>query len=325
MSRTRIILDVDTGVDDAMAILYALGRPGIELEACTTVFGNTEVENATANTLALLHLCGHGDIPVAQGVGRSLLRPYVNRTRHIHGDTGSGNINLPVPPTRAVKEHAVDLIIRMAHENPGEITLVPVSPLTNIGLAFAKDPSIAKLFKDVVIMGSNVGLNPEFAGIMGVKSRLVDANIHNDPEAASIVMNSGANITLVGVDVTGMVRLNRDRMNWITENGDQPAKTLVEIIEFYYNFYLDNDKHRASHLPRGAGMHDPMAVAVAEDPTLATMEAIRGDIELQGEFTRGQLVADRRPIPGQEPNVRICSDFKVDEFLNRFCEAVAKV
>lgn len=320
--KTRIILDVDTGVDDAMAIMYALGRPNIELEACTTVFGNTEVENATANTLALLHLCGRGDIPVAEGAGRPLMHPYVKSAGHIHGENGLGGVVLPPPPNRAVDEHAIDLIIRMAHENPGELSLLPVSPLTNIALAFSKDPSVAKLYKQVVIMGSNLG---GFPGVLGPKSTQVDANFHNDAEAASIVMNSGANIILVGVDVTGKVRLNRSHMERMTNEGGQPAKTMVDIIEFYYNFYMSIDRHRPEHLPRGAGMHDPMAVAIAEDPSLATMESIKAHIEVHGEYTRGQLIPDRRPIEGNTPNVRVCTDIKGEEFMDRFCEAVAKV
>lgn len=321
MSKTRIILDVDTGVDDSMAIMYALGRPDIELEACTTVYGNTEVENATANTLALLHECGRGDIPVAQGVGRPLMRPFVKWAAQVHGENGIGGVMLPTPPNRAVKEHAVDLIIRMAHENPGELSLLPVSPLTNIALAFSQDPSIAKLYKQVVIMGSNL----TFPGVMGVKSRMVDANFYNDPEAAQIVLKSGANIILVGVDVTGRVRLDRANLDHIAAEGRRPAKTLVDIIEFYYNFYMGVDQHRPAHLPRGAGMHDPMAVAIAEDPSLARMEALHADVELQGEWTRGQLVPDRRPIAGQKPNVRICTEFAGDEFINRFRTAVTSI
>lgn len=318
MSKTRVILDVDTGVDDAMAILYALGRPGIQLEACTTVYGNTEVENSTTNTLALLDICGRGDIPVAEGVGRPLLKPFVKWAGHVHGENGIGGVVLPPAPNSAVKEHAIDLLIRMAHENPGEITLLPVSPLTNIALAFSKDPSIAKLFKEVVIMGSNLTL----AGVMGVKSRRVDANFYNDPEAASIVMNSGANIVLVGVDVTNQVRLDRARIDRIASEGGRPAKTMMEIIEFYYNFYVSNDAHRPKHMPRGAGMHDPMAVAVAEDPGLAKMQSLRADIELSGEWTRGQLVAEHRPLPNLQPNVRVCTEFAGEEFLDRFSEAL---
>lgn len=316
--QTRIILDVDTGIDDAMAIYYALGRPNITLEACTTVFGNTEVENATANTLALLDICGHGDVPVAQGVGRSLLHPFADNAAHVHGKNGVGEIVLAEPPNRAVDEHAVDLIIRLAHENPGEITLCPVSPLTNIALAFAKDPTVAKKFREVVIMGSNLN----YPGIPSFKSPWADPNFYNDPEAASIVINSGANIVLVGLDVTMHTRLTRERMNRIATDGGRPAKTMMEIAEFYYDFYVayqekDDDSH-----PRGCGMHDPLAVAVAEDPSLVKMESFKGDIELIGEFTRGQLIPDRRPIEGRIPNVRVCTHVDRDKFLDRFCNAI---
>ena len=316
--QTRVILDVDTGVDDAMAICYALGRPNITLEACTTVYGNTEVEKATANTLALLDICGHGDVPVAQGAGRSLLRPFVKWAGHVHGENGIGEVILAEPPNQATDEHAADLIIRMAHENPGEITLCPVSPLTNIALAFAKDPTVAKKFREVVIMGSTLN----HPGVGSVKSPWADANFHNDPEAASMVINSGANIVLVGMDVTMQARLSRERMNWIVKDGGYPAKTLMEIAEFYYNFYVVEQAKLADGRPLGCGMHDPLAVAVAEDPSLVEMEAFKADIELIGEWTRGQLIADLRPIDEHKPNVRICTHVDVDKFLDRFCKAI---
>ena len=316
--QTRIILDVDTGVDDAMAIYYALGRPNITLEACTTVFGNTEVENATRNTLALLDIAGHSDVPVAQGVGRSLLKPFIKTAGHVHGENGVGEVVLPEPANKAVAEHAVDLIIRMAHENPGEITLCPVSPLTNIALAFAKDPTVAKKFREVVIMGSTLN----HPGNRGAKSPWVDANFYNDPEAASIVVNSGANIVLVGMDVTMQTRLTREHMNRIIQEGGIPAKTMMEIAEFYYNFYIVAQAKLNDGRPLGCGMHDPLAVAVAEDPSLVEMEALKGDIELIGEWTRGQLIADRRPIDEHIPNVRACTDVDVDAFLDRFCQAI---
>ena len=316
--QTRIILDVDTGVDDAMAIYYALGRPNITLEACTTVFGNTEVEKSTANTLALLDISGHGDIPVAEGVGRSLIRPFIKTAGHVHGENGIGEVVLAEPPNKAVDEHAVDLIIRMAHENPGEITLCPVSPLTNIALAFAKDPTIAKKFREVVIMGSTLN----HPGVGGAKSPWVDANFYNDPEAASIVMNSGANIVLVGMDVTMQTRLTREHMNRISNEGGVPAKTMMEIAEFYYNFYIGEQKKLNDGRPLGCGMHDPLAVAVAEDPSLVEMVSVKGDIELIGEWTRGQLIVDGRSIDGHTPNARACTHVDVDEFLDRFCKAL---
>src|SRR5579862_6674224 len=117
----RMILDVDTGIDDAMAILYALNRPGIRLEALTTTFGNTDVDTATVNTLRILELVGRPNIPVARGLGRSLMKPFVKGAEHVHGRDGLGGVALPSPKATPIAEHASDLIIRMARESPGEI------------------------------------------------------------------------------------------------------------------------------------------------------------------------------------------------------------
>jgi purine nucleosidase len=152
----RMIIDVDTGIDDAMAIFYAVRRPGIKLEALTTTFGNTDTALATTNTLRMLELLGRPEIPVAKGVARSLVDPYVRRADHVHGSNAIGDVELPEPKIRATDEHASDLIIRMAKENPGEITLCPVGPVTNVALALAKAPEIARLVRKVVIMGSTI-------------------------------------------------------------------------------------------------------------------------------------------------------------------------
>jgi purine nucleosidase len=137
-----MIIDVDPGIDDAMAIFYAVRRPSIKLEALTTTFGNTDTAIATGNTLRLLELLGRPDIPVAKGVERSFIQPYVRRADHVHGSNAIGDIELTEPKARPTNEHASDLIIRMAKESPGEITLCPVGPVTNLALAIAKAPEI---------------------------------------------------------------------------------------------------------------------------------------------------------------------------------------
>jgi purine nucleosidase len=134
-SPCRMIIDVDPGIDDAMAIFYAVRRPGIKLEALTTTFGNTDTAIATDNALRVLELLGRADIPVAQGVGRSFIHPYVRRADHVHGSNAIGDVELPQAAARATGEHASDLIIRMAKESPCEITLCPVGPVTNLALA----------------------------------------------------------------------------------------------------------------------------------------------------------------------------------------------
>lgn len=297
----RMILDVDTGVDDAMAIFYAIRRPGIKLEALTTTFGNTDTVIATENTLKILELLGRPEIPVAQGVARSLIRPYKRMADHIHGSNALGDVELPAPKIKAVDEHAIDLMIRVIKENPGEITLCPVGPITNVALAITKAPEIAKLVKEIVVMGSTI-LHP---GIHGPIAPMVDANFANDPEAAHIVLQSGANVTLVGMDVTMTTLLSTDMMAEITREGDHAAQTLMQITQFYVDAYK-------TMYPgiQGCGLHDPLAVAVAEDPTLVGLERMYVDVELHGELTRGQTVADRRrtAIPFHNANVAMTVD-----------------
>jgi purine nucleosidase len=308
----RMILDVDTGIDDAMAILYALNRPGIRLEALTTTFGNTDVDTATVNTLRILELANRGDIPVAKGSARSLLRPFVKAADHVHGKNGLGNIDLPSPAAVPVAEQASDLIVRMARENPGAITLCPVGPITNVALALVRAPEIAGLLKELVIMGSTI-FHP---GIQGIPTPMADANFYNDPEAAQIVLRSGAPIRLVGMDVTMKVLLTAPMRADISRGGKVGA-TMMRIAEFYVDSY-------ATMYPgiAGCGLHDPLAVAIAEDPSLARTERMCVDIELHGTLTRGQTVADRRRTAAGRENAEVCLSVDADRFSARFVETL---
>src|SRR5579871_826583 len=300
-----MILDVDPGIDDAMAIFYAVRRPGIRLEALTTTFGNTDTAIATTNALRILELLGRPDIPVAKGVARSLVHPYVRRADHVHGSNAIGDIELPEPQIRATDEHASDLIIRMAKESPGELTLCPVGPVTNVALALTKAPEIATLIRKVVIMGSTI-FHP---GIQGPAAPMVDANFANDPEAAQLVVRSGADITLVGMDVTMTTLFSTDNIDEVTRDGDEAAKTLMRMTAFYVGAYK-----RMYPGIKGCGLHDPLAVAVAEDPTLARTERMFVDVELHGKLTRGQTIADRRVTAAPLQNADVCMDIDRPRF-----------
>jgi purine nucleosidase len=312
-SPCRMIIDVDPGIDDAMAIFYAVRRPAIKLEALTTTFGNTDTAIATDNALRVLELLGRPDIPVAKGVGRSFIRPYVRHADHVHGSNAIGDIELPEPKIRPTDEHASDLIIRMAKESPGEITLCPVGPVTNLALAIAKAPEIAKLLRKIVIMGSTI-FHP---GIHGPAAPMVDANFANDPEAAHIVLRSGADITLVGMDVTMTTLFSTKMIDEVAREGDQAAKTLMRMTEFYVRAYTSMYPGIA-----GCGLHDPLAVAVAEDPSLARTERMFVDVELRGELTRGQTIADRRLTAVALHNADVCMDIDRPRFLANFLAAI---
>ena len=311
---TRMILDVDPGVDDAMAILYALRRPGIRLEALTTTFGNTDIDTATNNALRILEWLGREDIPVARGPGRSLLRPFSRGADHVHGANGLGDVVLPEPRGRAIEESAPDLIVRMARENPGALTLCAVGPITNVALALAKAPETATRLKRIVAMGSTI-FHP---GIHGIPSPMADANFWNDPEAAQIVLRSGANITLVGMDVTMKVLLSGAMRAEIAARGGPVGVTMMRIAQFYVDAYA-----RMYPGIDGCGLHDPLAVAIAEDAGLARTERMCVDVELSGTLTRGQVVADRRRTAIGRENADVCVDVEVDEFHRRFVDALA--
>jgi purine nucleosidase len=308
-----MIIDVDPGIDDAMAIFYAVRRPGIKLEALTTTFGNTDTTIATDNALRLLELLGRADIPVARGAGRSFIHPYLRRADHVHGSNAIGDIELPAPKIRPTDEHASDLIIRMAKESPGEITLCPVGPVTNLALAISKAPEIARLLRKIVIMGSTI-FHP---GIHGPAGPMVDANFANDPEAAHIVLRSGADMTLVGMDVTMTTLFSTNMLEEVAREGDEAAKTLMRMTEFYVKAYKSMYPGMA-----GCGLHDPLAVAVAEDPTLASTERMFVDVELHGELTRGQTIADRRLTAVALHNADVCMDIDRPRFLANFLAAV---
>ncbi|MBT9385937.1 nucleoside hydrolase [Pseudooceanicola sp. CBS1P-1] len=313
MPKAKIILDVDTGVDDALAIYYALRHPDVDLVALTCVFGNTDVEIATANTLRILELAGHPEVPVAMGAGKSLLYPYTREADYVHGTNGLGEVALPEPAIAPVAEHAADLIIRLVKENPGEITLCPVGPMTNVGLALAKAPEIAPLIREIVVMGSTL----QHPGIHGVARPMVDANIHNDPEAAHIMMCSGAPITLVGMDVTMQTLMSRDMMADITANGTPAGAKLMEIADFYVRSY------EAMHPGiSGCPLHDPLAVAVCHDPSLVTLETMRVDIELSGPLTRGQCIPDRRPMGLARANCKVATGVDKARFEALFHEVM---
>jgi purine nucleosidase len=308
-----MIIDVDPGIDDAMAIFYAIRRPGIILEALTTTFGNTDTAIATENALRVLELLDRPDIPVAKGVGRSFIHPYIRRADHVHGSNAIGDIELPEPKIRPTDEHASDLIVRMAKENPGQITLCSVGPVTNLALAIARAPETAKLLRKVVIMGSTI-FHP---GIHGPKAPMVDANFANDPEAAHIVLGSGANIALVGMDVTMTTLLSTEMIDEVVREGDAAAKTLMRMAEFYVKAYENMHPGIA-----GCSLHDPLAVAVAEDPTLAKTERMFVDVELHGELTRGQTIADRRLTAAPLHNAEVCMDIDRKRFERSFLAAI---
>ena len=189
----KVILDCDPGIDDAFAIAFGCGHPGLELCGVTTVAGNVGLDRTTGNALAVLEFLGRKDVPVAAGSPVPLLRPFTD-AHDVHGETGLGTASLPAPRGQPVAAHAVDFLIERIAAAPGEVTLVATGPLTNIALAVRRHPPLVTQVADFVIMGGSAS--------RGNVTPAAEFNIWCDPEAAAIVFAAGWRVTMAGLDVT---------------------------------------------------------------------------------------------------------------------------
>ena len=274
----RVIIDVDPGADDAMAMLLAMRSDELAIEAFTVVAGHVVVDQGALNALALVELAGRPDIPVAKGAPRPLVR-RLTTAEIIHGEKGLGEATLPPPRVELDPRHAVDLIVEIVRANPGEITLVPVGPLTNIALALSKEPSLSSDVKAIVLMGGSI--------VGGNATPAAEANIHNDPEAAKIVFASDIPIMMVGLGATTQTRIDRVDLPRLKESGDPIGAFVADIADFYLRF---SEQLGFS----GVSLHDPLAVGLTIDETLAT-EVLEThiDVETEGDLTLGETVANR--------------------------------
>jgi inosine-uridine nucleoside N-ribohydrolase len=292
--KRRVIIDTDPGTDDALAILLALNSPELKVEAITVVPGNVVAKQGLENALKLVSLAGRCDIPVAAGAQHPLLQKTYTAT-YWHGKNGLADVELPSSNCKVDPRFAPDLIIELVHKYPHEVTLVPVGPLTNIALAISKDPSIVGLVKDIVIMGGSIS--------GGNVNGAAEANIYGDPEAAQIVFNAGWMVTMVGSDVGERTLMNRKDLSQL-EAGHGPENDVVTKIA---RFYIERSEKNGG---AGAAMYDPLAVGVVIDPTLVKLKDMHVDVELKGEFTRGETVANR--MGSYENNVLHGDHYEID-------------
>ena len=253
----KIIIDTDPGIDDAMAIFLALRSPELELIGLTTVFGNVHTALSTTNALRLLEIANRTDIPVAHGASQPLERAYAGPIPLIHGEDGQGNTHLPAPSTRAIDSSAAEFIVQQIMDAPGQITLVPIGPLTNIALALRLEPRIAQNVREVVLMGGN-------AFCPGNATPASEANIHNDPEAADFVFGADWPVTMVGLDVTHNVIMTTAQMNLLETAQNPLAQHLALINPLYLEFVGTTAGIDGNYI------HDPSAIVYLTHPQAFT-------------------------------------------------------
>lgn len=318
----RVIIDTDPGIDDAMAILLALNSPELKVEALTVVPGNVEAWQGLDNALRIVSLAGRCDLPVAAGAQHPLNQKLIT-AQYWHGKNGLAGVELPASKCKPDSRFGPDLIIEMIHKYPHEITLIPVGPLTNIALAASKDPSIVPLVKDIVIMGGSIS--------GGNVNGAAEANIYNDPEAASIVFNAGWIVSMIGSDIGERTLIKRTQLSQLQAMHGPESDFVFKLADFYLT---RSEKSGYS----GAAMYDPLAVATVIDPTLVTLKEMQVDVETKGEFTRGETVANRMgsnennvlhgdhyEIEGViqlKPNARVCLASDAERFLQLFISRI---
>jgi purine nucleosidase len=300
-----VLLDVDTGIDDALALLYAHLSPEIDLVGVTTCFGNGDLSVTTRNTLSVLELVG-SDAPVYAGAATPLSDWTGAPAEAFHGQNGLGGAVIPDPTRGPEKEAAAQYLVRMVNARPGELTLVAVARLTNVAVALSLDPALLGKLRGLYVMGGA-------AFVPGNVTAAAEANIWGDPEAAYKVFHAGGDITMVGLDVTHQALFTDDDLAGVEPHWPY-AGLLRDALEFYLAAY--NPKRPQG--TRTAPLHDPLAVMLAETPDLARGERYAVSVERAGVLTRGATVVDARPYSPEVKNVQVALELDIPRFRRRF-------
>ncbi len=325
--RFPLILDVDTGIDDSLALLYACASPEVELVAATCVAGNVDARQVAENTRAVLELAGRGDVEVALGRETPLVRPLMIAPE-THGPRGLGYADLPPPTQPFSQRHAADLIIEEARRRPGQVTLLALGPQTNLAVAVLREPELPLLLRRLVFMGGSYR-SP------GNTAPTSEWNVAVDPDAARVVLSAfGApdvqtareqaglppRPLALGLDVTERAKLTPEHLARLytcagaTPETNRTLRFIADALRFYMEFHSRYDGFY------GAFLHDPLALAATLDPGLVRTEALAVDVELSGTLTTGETVADWRRLWGRQSNLDVAVEAHIETFFERLIE-----
>jgi pyrimidine-specific ribonucleoside hydrolase len=309
MSGTPVILDVDPGHDDAVAIMMACGSPELDLLAVTTVAGNVTLEKTTRNALRVLSLIGHTDVPVAAGAAAPLSRP-LHTAEDIHGESGLGGPEIPDASFEPDGRGAARLIADAVRSSPEPVTLIPTGPLTNIATFLREYPEMKQRIERVSLMGGSIGL--------GNTTPAAEFNIYVDPEAAREVFDSGLPVTMSGLDVThqaGAGPAERERLRSLGEVG----AVVSGLLEFFAGTY------RSIYGLDSPPLHDPVAVAAVLDPHILITRPMRVDVECESDLTRGETVCDFYAVTGKPPNADVGIELDRMHFFSLLYQALERL
>ncbi|KAE9621765.1 hypothetical protein Lal_00032875 [Lupinus albus] len=313
----KLIIDTDPGIDDSMAILMAFQSSEVEILGLTSIFGNVFTEDATRNALLLCEIAGREQIPVAEGSYEPLKGGKPRVADFVHGKDGLGNINLPPPKSNKIEKSASEFLVEKVSEYPGEVSVLALGPLTNLALAIKRDSSFASKVKRIVILGGSF-----FA--LGNVNPAAEANIYGDPEAADTVFTSGANIAVVGINITTQVQLTDADLLELKESKGKYAPLLSNMCKFYRDWHLKSDG------VHGIFLHDPVSFVAVVRPDLFTYKKGVVRVETQG-LCVGHTLMDQglkrwntsNPWTGYSP-VSVAWTVNVEGVLNYIRELLMK-
>ena len=326
---TPLLLDVDTGIDDSLALLYACASPDAEIVAVTCVAGNVDVRQVAENTRAVLELAGRADVEVALGREAPIARDLVT-TPETHGPKGIGYAVLPAASRPLSARFGPDVIVEEARRRPGELTLVTLGPMSNLAVAVLREPALPTLLRRWVIMGGSYR-SP------GNTAPTSEWNVAVDPEAARVCVAAFGRPAVVearraaglpplplamGLDVTERAKLLPGHLEALAARAGATVATnpVLRFIDDALRFYMEFHSRYDGFY--GAFVHDPFAVAAALDPALVRTEALAVDVELGGTLTTGETVTDWRRAWGRPPTLDVAVDGDATTFFERFIERV---
>jgi purine nucleosidase len=318
----KLIIDCDTGIDDSLALLYAVASAEADVLAVTCTAGNIHARQVATNTRALLELVARPQIEVALGREVPLVRPLMIAD-DTHGPRGIGYAELPEPTTRVSGRHSADLIIEEARRAPGEITLVTLAPLTNLAVALVREPELPRLLRGLVMMAGSYRS-------AGNTAPTTEWNVAVDPEAMQVVLSGWAACAGVsrpvalGLDVTEKAKMTPDHLRAVrAAAGDPPSSPVLHFVDDALRFYMEFHSRYDGFY--GAFIHDALAVAAALDPSLIETEAVAVEVELGGKWTTGETVADWRRSWGTQANLDVAVAADANEFFTRFIDRVGSL
>ncbi|MFC6503435.1 nucleoside hydrolase [Streptomyces plicatus] len=309
-----MIIDCDTGIDDALALLLAVRHPGLDLRAVTCVAGNTDVEGVVRNTLTVLERAGAPDVPVARGAERPLIEA-VRTARHVHGHDGMGDLGLPAPSRRPVDVDAVTLLRREILASPRPVTLIPTAPATNIALLLRTHPEVTGNIERIVFMGGAVAT--------GNATPVAEFNVWHDPEAAAILLSAGVPITMYGLDVFQRVIVPGPDVRRLRASDEPGTRLAGELLAHRGPATAETDP--------GGGLGDAGAVCAVIDPAGLTTHRLPVEVCLAPGPARGQTLVDRRARVGEaelhgdtreQPLIDVGLDVDVPRYVDLYLSAV---